>query len=157
MQASASNPVLVKLNGKIVGPCPVHQLRKLTGFTLQTPVSVPGTGQWEPAFQAIDLKTYFDTPSKNSFVRAQQAKNLKLLFSPERPRGKSGRRRLWLLAAVSIAAIVAVLAFPKYKEAAGRTFGEIQMKLRENGTAQKLPAMVRQSLEIIPRWLHLPR
>jgi hypothetical protein len=61
----------VKLGGKTQGPVPVNALRKLAGFTLQTPVQLQGSETWSPAFQAIDLKAYFHNPVRDSFQSHQ--------------------------------------------------------------------------------------
>jgi hypothetical protein len=71
MPATLLPQYFVKLAGKTQGPMPVNALRKLPGFTLQTPVQLQGSDSWSPAFQAIDLKIYFNNPVRDSFQSQQ--------------------------------------------------------------------------------------
>ncbi len=69
----------VNMDGQVVGPYPLHNLRRLPGFTLQTPVQLEGTNEWNPAFQVLDLKAYFANPVRTSFEQTaapQQSLNL---------------------------------------------------------------------------------
>ncbi len=49
---------MVHLDGKVVGPWPVKDLRQLRGFTVQTLVSYPDSGKWAPAFRVFNMNSY---------------------------------------------------------------------------------------------------
>jgi hypothetical protein len=49
---------MVHLEGKVVGPWPVKDLRQLKGFTGQTLVSYPDSGKWAPAFRVFNMNSY---------------------------------------------------------------------------------------------------
>jgi hypothetical protein len=50
--------ILAQLNGKVIGPLPIFEMRRLKGFTVQTLVSYPGSDKWAPAFRALNLNVY---------------------------------------------------------------------------------------------------
>jgi hypothetical protein len=50
--------VMVQLREGVIGPFPVRQLHRLSGFTPQTYVSFPGTDKWAPAFRVLSLNSY---------------------------------------------------------------------------------------------------
>jgi hypothetical protein len=51
------DPVLVLLNGRVVGPMPASQLCLLKDFTADTLISYVGSEKWAPAYRALNLKT----------------------------------------------------------------------------------------------------
>lgn len=54
--------VLVQLRGNVLGPFPVSDLRRLSGFTPRTLISFAGSEKWAPAFRILGEKILFDGP-----------------------------------------------------------------------------------------------
>jgi len=53
----------LKMAGQSEGPYTMDQLRRLRGFTLQSPLRLGLGDEWEPAFTVLDLKAYMTPPS----------------------------------------------------------------------------------------------
>jgi hypothetical protein len=49
----------VSIQGQTKGPYRTEYLRRIPGFTLQTPVRLSPLDPWKPAFTTINLKAYF--------------------------------------------------------------------------------------------------
>lgn len=45
--------------GHACGPYRLEELRRLPGFTLQTPLRISPSHDWKPAFSVIDIRAYF--------------------------------------------------------------------------------------------------
>lgn len=58
MSTITTECVLVRLQGQVMGPYSVTQLRRLKGFTGQTLVSYPGSDKWAPAFRVLNMNAY---------------------------------------------------------------------------------------------------
>ncbi len=54
----------VLIGDKVHGPIETQALRTAPGFMLSTPVRAVGDNEWRPAYQVINLKTYFKVSSK---------------------------------------------------------------------------------------------
>jgi len=67
----------VKMGGQPQGPYTIDKLRRVPGFTLQSPLCLTPNGEWKPAFTVVDLKAYLATPTKSNtwdqaMARAEQ-------------------------------------------------------------------------------------
>ena len=54
----------VQLKGAVHGPYPAAFLRRIRGFTLNTPARGGPQEPWAPAYQVVDLGAYFTVPAK---------------------------------------------------------------------------------------------
>ncbi len=73
--------VRCKIGDFVYEPVEVAQLRKLPGFMLSTPVAPIESEHWTPAFQVIDLATYFgrSKPATEAHLDSGLGKALEML------------------------------------------------------------------------------
>lgn len=135
-QGYVANVYWVEINGETKGPLSEQGLRRLRGFTLQTPIRRSPQGPALPAFQVIDLQAYFATPVRGPAVSAkfqnQHAPLMERMF--QGPVSSTPRRAgalvrsaqiLTLLATAAVLAMVQVVPLSEMKQDALRASNAI--------------------------------
>src|SRR5579872_6893289 len=81
--------VLVQLRGNVLGPIPVSDLRRLSGFTSQTMISFPGSEKWAPAFRVLNQQIFADCPLEISPLEDSRPPSMNAfpdIFAPHTPK-----------------------------------------------------------------------
>ena len=85
MNAKTIDKVLVRIDGKVLGPFPVTDLLKIKGFTPQTLVSFPGSEKWATAWRALKINVYAPPAVTSPGGYQDDGEWKKLIHLEERP------------------------------------------------------------------------
>jgi hypothetical protein len=151
----------VELEGRTHGPCAASFLRRLRGFTLNTPLRCGPAGPWAPAFKVVDLKAYF-APSVNPSVSmpAYRAPVFKTTLQQHRyfvaePQGSDSlvrtARVLTLLAAALVLSTLHFVPMTEFKAKALQTQKRLQPVIQRSREMQVAREFINNTTQKIQR------